>query len=272
MGTHLAGKAGNVYVADLLVDDCEDDWAVTGAAKADSAAKDTDCKVGDYSVKIVCTSGVSNIGVLAHEVMAVERNLTGYTHLFYWIKSSEIIGTAGDLEVGLSETVEMGGTPIWSDVPVLAANAWTYCFSAITPGTDLAAADNCGVNLTASDPGDFNVFIDDIRAGKAVAGMRSWSLDYTFDVVDVTDFTDDGARNFMPGTSSWSGTFEGVKDSLPLTIGTRCGIDLAESATVTQMWRGVAILTGVHPNVDYDGTVTYSYDLQGIGDLTTASA
>jgi len=57
-----------------------------------------------------------------------------------------------------------------------------------------------------------------------------------------------------------------------LSIGSQYGIELAESATTTQMWLGNAIITAVHPSIAFDGTVTYAYDFQGSGVLTPASA
>ncbi|KKL23155.1 hypothetical protein LCGC14_2428270, partial [marine sediment metagenome] len=80
------------------------------------------------------------------------------------------------------------------------------------------------------------------------------------------------ARTFIPGLSSWSGTFEGVKDGAPLQVFSQTSLELAESATVTQMWLGNVVITGIHPNVSADGLVTYTYDYQGVGELVEASA
>lgn len=106
-------------------------------------------------------------------------------------------------------------------------------------------------------------------------GIRSWSLDYTFDTVDTTDFADDGVRTFLPGTSSWSGTFEAVKDTKAdqeSFLGSMCQIVLGESTSASQEWSGSAIITGVHPTVAFDGAVMYTYDFQGSGALTPAVA
>jgi len=269
---HLAGKSGDVYVASQLIEDCEDDWAVTDGATATSAAKDTDAKVGDYSVKIIVPVGSNNGDLLAHEaITSVDLATPAFTHLMYWSQSSVGINTAGDLQLGVSETASMGGTPVYSNIPVLTANTWKYCFTTLTT-TGLDAVISVGAKLTANDPGAFNLYLDDIRAAKLIAGIKSWSLDYTSDALETTDFANAGVKAYIVGGSGWAGSFEGYKEGIPLSIGSIYGVSLAESSTATQMWLGNAIITGVHPSVGADGIVSYSYDYQGTGNLTVASA
>jgi len=106
------------------------------------------------------------------------------------------------------------------------------------------------------------------------AGIRSWTLDYTVDILDTTDFADgaatNAARTFIAGLSSWSGTFEGLKDGAPYALtfdgATTQTIKLEEDAT--HSWSGECLITGIHPNVSVDGVVTYTYDYQGTGELT----
>lgn len=268
---HLAGKTGNVYVAPQLLEDCEDAWDVDGGATATSAAVDTDAKVGTYSVKIVVPVGSLNGDILAHEVITlVDIATAAYTHLMYWAKSSVGITTAGDIQIGVSETEHLGGSPVYTNVPVLTANTWKYCFTTITT-TGLDAVISVGAKLTANDPGAFNLYLDDIRAAKTIAGINTWSLDYTSDALETTDFGATGTKEYIVGGSGWSGSFAGYKEGTPLSIGEIYGVELAESATITEMWLGNIIITGVHPSVGFDGTVNYSYDFTGTGVLTCAS-
>ena len=113
-------------------------------------------------------------------------------------------------------------------------------------------------------------------AGTAMAGVKSWSLDYTVDMLDTTDFADGQTtpypRTFLPGLSTWSGTFETVKCSAPLALFTQVGIELTETTTAGQLWIGNIVLTGIHPTVAADGLVMYSYDFQGTNKLEVASA
>lgn len=105
----------------------------------------------------------------------------------------------------------------------------------------------------------------------AVGGMKSWTLDYAFDALEGTGFDSSGHRVYTPGLDGWSGSFEGNKDSAPLTIGTEVALVLKESAAATQQFSGQAIITGLHPATAVDGLVTYSYDFQGTAALTIAS-
>ncbi len=117
-----------------------------------------------------------------------------------------------------------------------------------------------------------------VDAASEVAGIKSWSLDYTLDTLDTTDFSDGGstnnARTFIPGLSQWSGTFEGFKDGSPLALGftSSITIKLYESQTASQLWQGSAYITGIHPATAVDGVVSYTYDFQGTNELTEASA
>ena len=108
-------------------------------------------------------------------------------------------------------------------------------------------------------------------AGPDVVGIRAWTLDHTYMALETTGFDSSGHKAFIPGIDDWSGSFEGYKDGAPLAIGTEIALELEESATVTQMWTGQAIITGRHPSVAVDGVVLYSYDFQGTGALTPAT-
>jgi len=112
-----------------------------------------------------------------------------------------------------------------------------------------------------------------VDAASEVLGIKSWTLDYTVDTLDVTDFDDNGVKAYIVGCSGWSGSFEGYKEAAPLGLaGAAVNIALKESQTATQKWTGSAYITGIHVNTSHDGIVTYSYDFQGTGDLTVATA
>ena len=106
----------------------------------------------------------------------------------------------------------------------------------------------------------------------AVAGIKSWSLDYVGDALETTDFGDSGHRTYIAGLDGWSGSFEGYKDAAPKALGTLTVLELRESANTTQKWTGSALITGLHPSVDVDGIVGISYDFQGTGVLTVPTA
>ena len=105
-----------------------------------------------------------------------------------------------------------------------------------------------------------------------VGGIKSWTLDYAYDALEGTGFDSSGHRVYTPGLDGWSGSFEGFKDAAPLTIGTEVALVLEETQTATQKFSGQAIITGLHPSVSVDGIESYSYDFQGTGALTIATA
>lgn len=109
-------------------------------------------------------------------------------------------------------------------------------------------------------------------AAVSVAGIKSWSLEYTVEAVDSTGFDSAGVSAFIPGISKWSGSFEGHKDDAPLTIGTEVALVLKESQTAAQKANGQAIITSFGDKTEITGLVAYSYSFQGTGALTIPSA
>ena len=116
----------------------------------------------------------------------------------------------------------------------------------------------------------------DVYIGANVAGIKSWTLDYTVDVLDTTDFVDGGSspygRTFVPGLSTWAGSFEGFKDGAPQTLGySATAVTLSLKEDGTTFWSGTAFITGIHSSVSVDGLVSYGYDFQGTGTLTVST-
>ncbi len=115
-----------------------------------------------------------------------------------------------------------------------------------------------------------------VDTGSAVSGIKSWTLDYTADILETTDFADVGIKTYIIGGSGWSGSFEGFKDAAPLALAVGgvvapIALVLKENQTSTQWWSGTAFITGIHINTSDDGIVTYGYDFQGTAGLTVAS-
>jgi len=123
----------------------------------------------------------------------------------------------------------------------------------------------------SANAADTTIYLDNIRAAKTVSGINTWSIDYTSDAIETTDFNQSGVKSYIVGGSGWSGSFAGYKEGVPLSIGGIYGVELAESATATQMWLGDIIITDVNASVGHDGVASYSYTFQGTGVLTPAS-
>lgn len=271
MGTKLAGKTGNVYVADYLLEDCEDAWEST--AHGTAALESTIIKVGAGSAKCTLLTGITAGDVVMFETMSA-RDVHLYTHILCWAYST-VNAVAADYRIGLGVTAGGASPTTLVDIPALVAATWKYCHC--TEVTNFEMADTSAgtiIGLESNAGGEVGdiLYLDDIRAAKNIAGIKSWTLDYTADPLETTDFESVGIKSYIIGGSGWSGSFEGFKDSVPLTIGSLFGLELAESAITTQMWLGNAYITGVHPSASQDGIVSVSYDFQGTGVLTVASA
>ena len=114
-----------------------------------------------------------------------------------------------------------------------------------------------------------------VYIGSDVTGCRSWSIDYTVDMLDTTDFADgaatNSARTFLPGLSGWSGSFEVVKDGAPNALSFSSSVTLKLEEDTTYFWTGTAWITGVHATNLVEGLVMYSYNFQGTGELTEST-
>ena len=103
--------------------------------------------------------------------------------------------------------------------------------------------------------------------------VKSWSLDYTADMLDSTDFGSSGPRDFIGGLTTWSGTFECLLDSVTAAIAdpTDLGgaaVTLTLTATTNRTYAGTAICSGIHPSVTVEGINVMTVDFQGSGALS----
>ena len=264
--SRLAGYGGAVFVSQQVIHACDvvfDEYVDAGCTITADA---TDYKVGAASLKMVQDAGLNNTEIIATDSIAALNLVTpnAYSALYCWAKCSVGVAT-GTYRVLLDDVASCPAPQAEFDIPALVANVWKFCQCALATGTWAAstAIISVGVRLQANDPAACTLWIDAINVAKTIAGIRGWTIDETMDVVDVTSFQDGGHKTFIPTLDGWSGSFDGFKDGAPLAIGTEIALELRESSTSTQQWRGSAILTGRHPNVSVDGAVIYTYDFLG---------
>uniref|UniRef100_A0A6M3KVN1 Putative tail protein n=1 Tax=viral metagenome TaxID=1070528 RepID=A0A6M3KVN1_9ZZZZ len=268
---HVSGKNGAVYkgtTAALEIDSCEVIWTADDAAV--SRESDVPVPEGTYYARATTTT-VGADAILIHH--AVVKDLSAYDGAMWWARTGLAAGTtAADLKLKL---YEVGGeaAPTESLVqPALVDNVWKHCFDLFsdTPANRNAIV---GVQLYQDvDLGDDTFDLDDIVAVAEIDGIKSWSLEYTSATLETTDFGDSGVATHIPGISSWSGSFDGFKDGVPVGIGAEVYLVMGETNTDGNWWLGKAIITSARPSVDHDGIVTYSYDFQGTGELTPPTA
>jgi hypothetical protein len=273
----LAGKSGQIYIASTLIDNGDVIW--TDGTNGTAALETTIKKAGIGSAKVTVGAGISAGDVVYyHAIAAGATNYSTFTHALCWARcdhttSADDFRLCIDKDAGLPD--ESTSETLMS-FPILTANTWKYCHLTDVTGQEIAdstAGLIVGVEAHAGNGSHSGtvLYLDEIRAAKTVLGINSWNLDYVTDALETTDFSVEGVRAYVVGASGWSGSFAGYKDGAPLSMGEIYGVELAESATATQMWMGSIIITGVHPSVAFDGTVNYSYDFTGTADLSVAT-
>ena len=110
--------------------------------------------------------------------------------------------------------------------------------------------------------------------GTAVGELTSFTLETTGDVVESTQMSD-GAKSFIAGRTSFSGTLEMSYDETDspqqtLTAGSEIAfILLPEGATSgDESFTGSGIVTGMSVTNGMDAVITRSVTFQGTGALT----
>ena len=261
----ISGKVGNVYSSALLLEDCEDVWVAGTGASSISVVTG---KVGTYCVRDTTTT-LGAAALMMTEIIA-PGTLASYDGVYFWYRSS-VNQTAGDTALLLDDTA-LCATPLEVlNLPALTAATWKQCFSRFADPSLLTAIISIGLRQV-TDLADGTFDVDDVQALKEIDGIKSWTLDYTSDTLEATDFDDAGVKAYIIGGSGWSGSFEGFKDTTPLGIGAEVYLVLGEATTAYQNWIGKAIITACHISTSHDGIVIYSYDFQGTGALEVPSA
>jgi len=262
---HIAGKLGHVYGGALVLETCEAAWTAGSVASAMSTVAG---KVGTNCTRATTTTCEATTLIQYKAISST--NITAYDGIYFWLRTS-MATTAGQLQFLVDETNTCASPEESLNIPATGVATWHQCFARMTTPSALDAVLAVGLYQVANlDNGTFDV--DDVEALAELDGIKSWSLDYTADTLEVTDFDDNGIKSYIAGGSGWSGSFEGFKEGVPLGIGSEVYLTFGESETAYQNWIGKVIITGAHPQTSHDGIVTYAYDFQGTGELQPPDA
>lgn len=116
--------------------------------------------------------------------------------------------------------------------------------------------------------------------GVPVLGFYNWSLSYSGDVLETTNFDNSsGGRNYIPGMTGWTATadkyFQTANNEVDDWVGETCEIRLfinyvsaPSSGSPSQYWKGDTVVTGLDETTPVDALITQSISLQGDGTLT----
>jgi len=110
-------------------------------------------------------------------------------------------------------------------------------------------------------------------ATTAVKGINNWTVSYTGDALETTDFANAGVRTYIAGPTGWTGTISGYYDSSSAAV---YNSTIAPGNTIRTEFTmmsgksmdGTAIVTGMSFTTGIDGAVTANLELQGYGALT----
>ena len=104
-----------------------------------------------------------------------------------------------------------------------------------------------------------------------VTNVKSWSMDYTGETLDTTDFSSTGARSFIAGLTQWNGQYVCNLDDTTTLIApgaaAAAGTFLADS---NRKFSGSIIVTGLSFGAAADGLPEVTVSYQGTGALTIA--
>jgi len=103
--------------------------------------------------------------------------------------------------------------------------------------------------------------------GTLTAGMRAWTLDYTAEALQTTDFADQPWRTYTPGLKGWSGTFDLIWDTGNALIPGAAAGTITLTANTGDTYVGPVLITGQSTSVAVDGVNTQTFTFQGSGAL-----
>jgi len=111
------------------------------------------------------------------------------------------------------------------------------------------------------------------NASTTLKGINNWTISYTADTHEITDFSDAGVKAYLGGLSGWTGTIAGLYDSADATVYNSTiapGNDIAcrfETSAASKDMTGVGLITGMSFTTGIDGAVTTNISIQGTGGL-----
>ena len=114
------------------------------------------------------------------------------------------------------------------------------------------------------------VAFSDYSAGSSdvTSNVKAWSLDYTADALDTTDFASGTNRSFIAGLKSWSGSFECNLDDTDVMPDPGQITKLTLTASTGRTFAGNALITSIAPSVGVADLNGIAFNYQGTGALT----
>lgn len=265
----IHGKGGDVYAESVVGEDCEDAWD-EGGEDAGSTPSTTAGKVGTNAARAT-TVDVGAAATLMNEAVA-STDYSAYSAAVLWARSSLSSIIVGDLQLRVDDTAETASPLESLDLgAMVTADTWYRHLAKFATPANLTAIISLGFGQV-NDLADGTFDIDDVRFVKRIAGINAWTISDEGEAAETTDFGSNGNKEFIPGMSTWSGTFSGFKDGAPLDINAEVVMAFQEGSGVGESYVGNVIITNQSPAVDVAGVITYSYTFTGTGELQRPTA
>ena len=157
-------------VPDITLDNGDDIWDNPGANHTLSL-ETTDKKEGTGSAEIDVATAFTT-GLIGSEDIEPAVDLTSYDSISLWIKS-EVVTTAGQLQLIIDDSTGCGSASESIDLPVLTANKWKDVTVGISAGTARSAIACVGLNVATdlSIASSTKINIDDIEVRGQITSL-----------------------------------------------------------------------------------------------------
>ena len=115
--------------------------------------------------------------------------------------------------------------------------------------------------------------LGDVTFSSGDDSVKSWTISYTGDVLETTDFDDStGGRSYIAGLTGWSGSYDCNYSTGNTRVPNNTGTAYFRTSTgVSGVWSGTIFITGMDVSTPVDGIITQSYTFQGSGVLSASS-
>lgn len=210
--------------------------------------------------------------------------ISGENGAVYYNEELVDIGTSGTLVFSTGKTItSCGGALNFESEGYVAGmlvtvsgcvtstgNNRIFTISAVS--TDSVTVDEA---VAAASPEAAEVTFTEAEPGIPVLGFYNWTLSYTGDVLETTDFDDSsGGRSYVTGLTSWTVTAEKhflsdvreTEDWLGTAVEIRLYLNYVASPTTgapSQFWDGDTVVTGFDETTPVDALINQSITFQG---------
>ena len=122
-----------------------------------------------------------------------------------------------------------------------------------------------------------SVVFTDLNGEGITLRIRSWSIEWTADTLETTNFDTSGPRSYIGGLTSWSGSFELDADSAQEFVSSGYATAITDATVKFYLdsgnyFQGSIIITSISVSTSVEEKPTVSVSFQGTGTLTQSAS